>query len=549
MSSPITTPTRLAALDQFRGYTVVGMCLANFLAPFAAIHSILKHNDTYFSYADTIMPGFLFVVGFAFRLTYLKRRHSAGRWPTSLGYIRRSGKLLLLSLLIYLFVGDVPRWLSIREMPPEFGRGAEPETLAKADEPADRGFLLPHGDRNPISSVASPQSPLVSAAVERLRAWNSLTWPRKCLIHWRILSAKLIKSELWETLAIIGATQLVVLPWIGSPFGMRLCMMALLGAAHALFSYWIGWDFLYGINGNWLSRLWMTGTDRGWDGGIFGPINWAVVMLGGTLAYDLVAGSASHRSAIVRLALWGSAFMAVGYGMSCLTRLYDLNGSELAEMRARRKQDEAEKSALNDALKSERQALNSLRESRIDPRTAVKARSEEQIEATIAFLEDRLRERPDLALASGPVLPSWERARGRSLGQLLAEPPFVAPPADQPGNDSSPALEHRLRNYWMLGKRMPNLSFVIFGTGFQFALLALFSAACDLGGLRIGLFRTFGTNPLAAYFIHGGMAVVLAVVVPHDASLAICLVGFAVTFAITYLLVRYLERAGVYWRL
>ena len=85
---------------------------------------------------------------------------------------------------------------------------------------------------------------------------------------------------------------------------------------------------------------------------------------------------------------------------------------------------------------------------------------------------------------------------------------------------------------------MPNLSFVIFGTGFQFALLALFSAACDLGGLRIGLFRTFGTNPLAAYFIHGGMALVLAVVVPHDASLAICLVGFAVTFAITCTLVR-----------
>jgi hypothetical protein len=218
-------------------------------------------------------------------------------------------------------------------------------------------------------------------------------------------------------------------------------------------------------------------------------------------------------------------------------------------MRARRKQDEAEKSALNDALKSERQALNSLRESRNDPRTAVKARSEEQIEATIAVLEDRQRERPDLMLAPRPVLPSWDRARGRSLGQLLAEPPFIAPAADEPGNYSTPALEHRLRNYWMLGKRMPNLSFVIFGTGFQFVLLALFSAACDLGGLRIGLFRTFGTNPLAAYFIHGGMAVVLAVVVPHDASLAICLVGFAVTFAMTYLLVRYLERAGVYWRL
>jgi hypothetical protein len=63
------------------------------------------------------------------------------------------------------------------------------------------------------------------------------------------------------------------------------------------------------------------------------------------------------------------------------------------------------------------------------------------------------------------------------------------------------------------------------------------------------VFRTFGTNPLAAYFIHGGTGLVLAVVVPHDASLAVCLVGLAITFAITYLLVRSLERAGIYWRL
>ena len=79
MSSTVTTQPRLASLDQFRGYTIAGMCLVNFLAPFAAIHSVLKHNDTYFSYADTIMPSFLFVVGFAFRLTYLKRRRDAGR--------------------------------------------------------------------------------------------------------------------------------------------------------------------------------------------------------------------------------------------------------------------------------------------------------------------------------------------------------------------------------------------------------------------------------------------------------------------------------------
>ena len=79
MSSTVTTKPRLASLDQFRGYTVAGMCLVNFLAPFAAIHSVLKHNDTYFSYADSIMPSFLFVVGFAFRLTFLNKCDEAER--------------------------------------------------------------------------------------------------------------------------------------------------------------------------------------------------------------------------------------------------------------------------------------------------------------------------------------------------------------------------------------------------------------------------------------------------------------------------------------
>ena len=148
MSSPLAPQPRLASLDQFRGYTVAGMCLVNFLAPFAAIHSVLKHNDTYFSYADTIMPGFLFVVGFAFRLTWLKRRRNAGRLATAATYVRRSGKLLLLSLFIYLCVGDVPRWLDYRSFPPEYaardeGRGVRDEGETEKQKSGDTRSALP----------------------------------------------------------------------------------------------------------------------------------------------------------------------------------------------------------------------------------------------------------------------------------------------------------------------------------------------------------------------------------------------------------------------
>jgi hypothetical protein len=541
----------LASLDQFRGYTIAGMCLVNFLAPFAAIHSVLKHNDTYFSYADTIMPSFLFVVGFAFRLTYLKRRRDFGRWPTARSYIRRSGRLLLLSLLIYAIVGGLPRWFEYRKMPPEFAREKSDQWRVVRDEESQNGTLrVPDAALPPLRApLTTHHAPLVSAAVERLRIWNSLSWQRRLLIHWRILAAKLIKSELWETLAIIGATQLVILPWIGCQFWTRCVVMVALGVTHCLISYWFNWDFLYGVPGNGMSRAWMTGDDRGWDGGIFGPLNWGVVMLGGTLAYDLVTASASRAAAIARLTTWGLAFLAVGYSLSCLTRLYDLSGTELSAMRERRLRQDAEKAELDDAISRQRKDLEALNKPADHPDSGDERAKTEQLAASLVVLEDLRRGYPDLSLAESPVLPPWERLKGRSLRNLLADPPFIAPPADDPRIDPPPCIEHRLRNYWMLGKRMPNLSFMTFATGFQFALFGLFVAACDLGGMQIGLFRTLGTNPLAAYFIHGMMALVLALLVPHDASLGLCLAGFAIAFAITYLLVRLLEKRGLYWRL
>ena len=49
------------------------MLLVNFLGGYQAVHAILKHHNTYCSYADTIMPQFFFAVGFAYRLTFLRR--------------------------------------------------------------------------------------------------------------------------------------------------------------------------------------------------------------------------------------------------------------------------------------------------------------------------------------------------------------------------------------------------------------------------------------------------------------------------------------------
>ena len=50
------------------------MFLVNFVGSFLAVRAtvpVLAHHHTYCSYADTIMPQFLFAVGFAFRLTFV----------------------------------------------------------------------------------------------------------------------------------------------------------------------------------------------------------------------------------------------------------------------------------------------------------------------------------------------------------------------------------------------------------------------------------------------------------------------------------------------
>ena len=57
-----------------------------------------------------------------------------------------------------------------------------------------------------------------------------------------------------------------------------------------------------------------------------------------------------------------------------------------------------------------------------------------------------------------------------------------------------------------MSQRTGSVSYLTFAAGFSLAVYALFVAACDRGGLRVGHFRTFGRNALAAYVLHGLVA-------------------------------------------
>ena len=103
-------------MDQFRGYTVAGMFVVNFVGGLAAFPEVLKHHNglPYFSYADTIMPSFMFAAGFSYRLSALKRFAKLGAARRTGHFVVRSLALVLISLVMYAAEDlDVKNWAQL----------------------------------------------------------------------------------------------------------------------------------------------------------------------------------------------------------------------------------------------------------------------------------------------------------------------------------------------------------------------------------------------------------------------------------------------------
>ena len=103
-------PKRIGSLDQFRGYTVVGMLLVNFLGRYAVSPEWLRHHPDYCTYADTIMPQFFFAAGVAYRLTFCSRLKQLGPAPAMAAAVRRSFGLIILGFVLYHLDVHVETW-------------------------------------------------------------------------------------------------------------------------------------------------------------------------------------------------------------------------------------------------------------------------------------------------------------------------------------------------------------------------------------------------------------------------------------------------------
>lgn len=120
--------TRLASLDLFRGYAVLGMVIVNFVGSFKCTPRLLKHTNDYCSYADTVMPHFLFAVGFALQIVWnretTKGNSGESIAASSFGYriAIRCLRLMVLAFLVYVPLSPMlqganwvsgPYWLAI----------------------------------------------------------------------------------------------------------------------------------------------------------------------------------------------------------------------------------------------------------------------------------------------------------------------------------------------------------------------------------------------------------------------------------------------------
>lgn len=94
---------RLEAIDQFRGFAILLMILANYMNNVQVVPAWLKHSeDIGYTAIDLIAPLFVFAIGLTYGLSFRRRLGRDGAWDTYQHFLTRYLALLGLGYLITL---------------------------------------------------------------------------------------------------------------------------------------------------------------------------------------------------------------------------------------------------------------------------------------------------------------------------------------------------------------------------------------------------------------------------------------------------------------
>lgn len=263
-----SSSARIGALDMFRGYTVLGMFVVNFLGGFACVPAALKHNDTYFSLADVIMPAFLFVAGVSYRIAWLKREAAEGRRAARSRFLGRSLALVFLSVVLSGLGEGADSWNELVWLGPR-------EFLA--------GFL-------------------------KASLWEVLAIIGVC----QILLLPLMHRPSWvrgAAIAVFCVTHLL----LSASFNVHF----VLGAPNWFDTIWgaggvIAWDG--GLFGVLMWAVPMLAGTLAWDAGGAGESPHRA---------EAVGAEWNARRATQRVVVWSFCAVIAGYGLSCLSIFFD----------------------------------------------------------------------------------------------------------------------------------------------------------------------------------------------------------------------------------
>ena len=553
------TPTpalaaRIVSLDQFRGYTVAGMFLVNYLGGYREwVPAVLLHHHNYCSYADTIMPQFLFAVGFAFRLTFGRRGASQGMGPAYFHMVKRLLGLLLVAFTIYTFGRVAGSWEELKEI------GA----WGAVKEPLKRQWMATLGQ---IAVTSLWLLPVIRAgAFVRIVYMLLSAGLHIGLSHWF--------NYIWTNSPPNGVD--------GGPLGfLTWAVPAIIGT--------LACDAIAGSSGR----------AGGWT--LTKMTCWSVLLMAagyamscGTRIYDLSPAELAQIKADRKTQ--DAKKKELGEELEALGKEYKAGSERLKKAQEkvdalRRKEvravvdelksadanplffgflvDKAEKEynkrPTTDEMKAALANLESVTKEADLPRL------QKKMKALPAAKEDELKKETaaqggaqgpelsfrDVKLAADPVIPkperftAWrERVQQDWKKYGLTGPPFVMPPQDDRRIDAAPLDDHFHWNYWMITQRGGSLSYTTFCAGFSLLVYVLFYVVCDIGGWQLGLFRTFGTNALAGYVLHDMISGAVKQFVPGGAPWWYGLTSFFVFFGLVYLFVRTLEKNRIYLKL
>lgn len=109
---------RIEAIDQYRGFAILLMVLANYMNNVQIIPAWLKHApDVGYTVIDLIAPMFIFAMGLTYGLSFRRRLSQKGAWRTYEHFITRNLALIGLGYLITLV------WQLSKIQPPSINWG------------------------------------------------------------------------------------------------------------------------------------------------------------------------------------------------------------------------------------------------------------------------------------------------------------------------------------------------------------------------------------------------------------------------------------------